>query len=131
MTAGVLGVLATMAVPLVWVAALLVNTALHNRRVRADHGRTVAGIRDRIALEQAESEASSASTEVLPRIEPALVDEPTVRLQPITRPRPYIRLRAPEPDLMNRVLHGLRRLPAEPSCTEWSRVEPDEERPAT
>jgi hypothetical protein len=134
---GALAVLVVMAVPLVWVLVLLVSGARHNRRVRARPDRTVDGIRERLEREQAAADFASALTEVLPRIEPASADEPTVELPPVLpkRPRPYVQRptpyarqpnASPNPDLMARVLHGLRNLPDRPSAPpSWPSGDPD------
>ena len=89
-----------MAVPLVCVVVLLVGDARHNRRVRANPERTVAGIRQRLKAEQAEAKAASAPTEVLPRIQLAPADELTGCPQPLAlskRPRAYRRRPSPYP----------------------------------
>lgn len=124
MNGGVLAVFVVMAVPVVWVLVVLVSDAWHNRRVRAQPERTVDGIRERLEREQAEADFASAPTEVLPRIQPAPADESTVELPPILpkrtrpyvqRPRPHPRrsLSPPPPDLVARVLDGLRNLDQE------------------
>ena len=56
MNGGALAVLVVMAVPLVWIVVLLISDARHNRRVRAEPERTVAGIRERLEREQAEAD---------------------------------------------------------------------------
>jgi hypothetical protein len=117
-------VLVVMAIPVVWVIGIIVSDARHNRRVRANPDRTVNGIRQRVRREQAAAEAMDAPTEVLPVIQLAPADEPTVELPPVlpkrTRPsaeRPRSnphRLRQPPPaDLAARVLQGLRDLDKE------------------
>lgn len=124
MNGGVLAVLVVMAVPVVLVVVLLVSDARHNRRVRSQPERTAAGIRQRVTRENAEADAASAPTEVLPRTAPAPTDEPTVELPPVLpkrtrpyaqRPRPYPRrpLSSPPADLAARVLQGLRDLDKE------------------
>jgi hypothetical protein len=134
---GALAVLVVMAVPLAWVLVLLVSDARHNQRVRARPDRTVDGIRERLAQEQVAADVASTPTEVLPRIQPASADEPTVELPPVLpkRPRPYVQRPTPYPrqpnaspdaQLMARVLHGLRTLPDRPSAPpSWPSGDPD------
>jgi hypothetical protein len=121
---GALAVLVVMAVLLVCVVVLLVSDARHNRRVRSRPERTVAGIRERVKGERADADAASARTVVLPRIQPALADEPTEPLRPVLpkrsrpypqRPTPYPRKphQRPEAELARRVLEGLRNLDKE------------------
>jgi hypothetical protein len=138
---GALAVLAVLAVPVVWVAVLLVSDARHNRRIRAQPNRTVAGIRRRLELERAEAEATNAPTEVLPAIQPASADEPTVPLRPVLpmRTRPYAKRSAPNhrpppprppADLMACVLDGLRNLPERPPpLPSWPPADPDAKSP--
>ncbi|MER6793966.1 hypothetical protein, partial [Amycolatopsis mediterranei] len=92
MTGAALVVLVVLAVAVVWVAVLLASDARHNRQIRAQPNRTVAGIRRRLELERAEADAANAPTEVLPALQPAPGDAPTVPVRPVLpkRPRPYI-----------------------------------------
>ncbi|WP_284742805.1 hypothetical protein [Amycolatopsis sp. RTGN1] len=124
MNGGVLAVLVVMAVPVALIIVLLVSNARHNRRVRSQPERTVAGIRGRVTHENAEAEAANAPTEVLPVIQPAPADEPTVKLPPVLpkRTRPYVgkptpyprrSLSSPPADIAARVLQGLRDLDKE------------------
>ncbi|MBE1500930.1 hypothetical protein H4696_008030 [Amycolatopsis lexingtonensis] len=137
MNGGALAVLVVMAVPVVWVLVVLISDAWHNRRVRAQPNRTVDGIRERLAREQAAADFASAPTEVLPRIQPAPADEPTVELPPVLpkrtrpyvgKPTPYPRrpLSSPPADLAARVLQGLRNLPDRPPPPpSWPPGDPD------
>ncbi|MEU4517359.1 hypothetical protein AB0F52_01420 [Amycolatopsis sp. NPDC024027] len=124
MNAGVLAVLVVIAIPVVLVIVLLVSDARHNRRVRSQPERTVAGIRGRVKRENAAAEAANAPTEVLPVIQPAPADKATVELPPLLpkrtrpyvgKPKPYPRhsLSSPPADLAARVLQGLRDLDKE------------------
>ncbi|MEV5719371.1 hypothetical protein AB0L41_36265 [Amycolatopsis mediterranei] len=129
--------LVVLAVPLVWVLVVLISDARHNRRVRAQPERTVDGIRERLEREQAEVDFASAPTEVLPAVQPAPADEPTQPLPRMLpkRPRRYVQQptpqprqpkSSPDPDLMARVLHGLRQLPDRPpSPPSWPQGDPD------
>jgi len=134
-------VLAVIAVPVVLVIYLSVADARHNRRIRASPSRSVDGIRERVEREHAE-QAASASTEVLPVIEPIPDDEPTVRLRPALLPKrsrryvqrpphPYPRRPLPQPptDLMARVLRGLRDLPDDSPPAPWPDSDPDTKSP--
>lgn len=136
MNGGVLAVLVVMAVPVVWVLLVLISDAWHNRRVRARPERTVAGIRGRIKRENAEADFANAPTEVLPVIQPAWADEPTVELPPVLpkrtrpyvdKPTPYRRrpLSPPPAELAARVLQGLRNLPNRPPPPSWPSGDPD------
>ncbi|AEK40657.1 hypothetical protein [Amycolatopsis mediterranei] len=135
MNGGALTVLVVMAVPVVWIVVLLISDARHNRRVRARPERTVDGIRERVEREQAAADFASAPTEVFPAIQPAPADELTVELPPVLpkRPRPYVQRptpyprqpnRSPDPDLVARVLDGLRNLPDRPPPS-WPSGDPD------
>lgn len=139
MNGGVLAVLVIMAIPVVLVVVLLVSDARHNRRVRSRPERTVAGIRRRVKHENAEAEAASAPTEVLPRIQLAPADEPTVPLPQVLpkRPRRYVQRPTPYPrrprssppaELAARVLQGLRDLPDLPRAP-WPDSDPGTKSP--
>jgi hypothetical protein len=126
-------VLAVIAVPVVSVICLSVADARHNRRIRASPSRSVDGIRERVEREHAEQAAANAQTEVLPVIQPASDDEPTVRLPPVARSkRSRCYAQRPDPELMWRVLDGLRKLPdaspprTKPPEPDWPHPDPDD-----
>ncbi|GHG29942.1 MULTISPECIES: hypothetical protein [Amycolatopsis] len=135
MNFGVLAVLACLALPIALAVALIVHDARHNRHIQRSPT-SVASIRSRVARERAEVEAADAPTEVLPVIHPALDMEPTEVLPLVLppRPRPYVgRAEAaprcsserPDPEVVVRVLRGLRRFPARPSAAATPRQQTD------
>ncbi len=142
MNVGVLVVLACLALPVVLVVAHIVRDARHNRQIQRSPS-SVASIRFRVARERAEAEAANAPTEVLPVIHPAATTEPIEILPPVLphRPRPYVARpevptsrppKEPDPEVVARVLYGLRRLPTQPSrppAPPWSTDAPTERRP--
>jgi hypothetical protein len=135
---GVLVVLACLASPIVLVVAHILRDVQHNRRIQRSPS-SVASIRRRVARERAETEAANAPTDVLPVIHPAPATEPTEVMLPVhpPRPRPYVgRTEAPPrrppnqpaPQVMARVLRGLRRLPTQPAeapTSPWPNADPD------
>lgn len=128
MSVGVLAVLATLASPIVLVVAHILRDAQHNRQIQRSP-RSVANIQRRVTHERAETEAANAPTEVLPVIQPTSTTEHTEVLPPVLppRPRPYDghievpprppTTPRPDPEVMARVLYGLRVLPTQPPRT--------------
>ena len=94
-------------------------------------------IRNRVEQERAEERLTRANTEVLPVISPDDVPTKVIPVLP-SRKRPYVDrpptpwprkplLNRPDPELMQRVLYGLHKLPDKPPNPEacWPGAEPD------
>lgn len=115
MNGWVLMILVVMAIPVVLVLALIIGDVRHNRRVRADPGRTVTGIRDRIALERAATDRNGTPT--VPAVQRSPSDEPRPTTPPARSRRP---LEPPDLVVAQRVLDALHRLPTQPGKTpQW------------